>query len=53
MTTYRVGVAVEKLMEIEARNAHEAIRDALALAAEDGRKVHGAHRVERVEEEDG
>ena len=46
---YRVGVAAEKVVEVEAKNSCEAIRAALEQMEAEGRKVFGTHRVNRVE----
>ncbi len=48
--TYKIGVAVERVVEVKAKNSHEAIRAALEQAAGEGRTVLGTNRVERVEQ---
>ena len=47
--TYKIGVGVEKVVEVEAKNSHEAIGAALEQVAAEGRVVLGTQRVERVE----
>lgn len=47
--TYKVGVAAERVVEVEAKNSHEAIGAALEQMDAEGRTVLGTLRVERVE----
>jgi hypothetical protein len=47
--TYKIGIATERIVEVEANNSHEAIRAALEQAAAEGRVLLGTQWVERVE----
>jgi hypothetical protein len=47
--TYKVGVAAERVVEVEAKNSHEAIGAVLQQMAAEGRAVLSVHRVEPVE----